>query len=168
MGASTTRNARTVWTIATQPYPGAHFATFPEKLVEPCILAGSSPKACGVCAAPWERMVERSPNPAGISGGEHREVGRSGGLVNGRPRDYEAERRIGAGTTTGWRSTCEHDDDSGSCVVLDPFNGSGTTGRVAIRYGRRYVGLDISREYLTEQATRRTTDIQIGLEAVGL
>jgi DNA modification methylase len=35
-----TRNRRTVWTIATQPYKGAHFATFPEKLVEPCILGG--------------------------------------------------------------------------------------------------------------------------------
>ena len=35
------RNKRTVWTIATQPYPEAHFATFPEALVEPCILAGS-------------------------------------------------------------------------------------------------------------------------------
>jgi DNA modification methylase len=35
------RNRRTVWTIATQPYSGAHFATFPEALVEPCILAGS-------------------------------------------------------------------------------------------------------------------------------
>ena len=34
------RNRRSVWEIATQPYPGAHFATFPEKLVEPCILAG--------------------------------------------------------------------------------------------------------------------------------
>ncbi len=70
--------------------------------------------------------------------------------------------------TTGWRSTCAHDDPSGSCLVLDPFNGSGTTGRVALRYGRRYVGVDISREYLMEQAKRRTTDIQIGLEAVGL
>jgi DNA modification methylase len=39
--AATGRNKRTVWTIATQPYPEAHFATFPEKLVEPCILAGS-------------------------------------------------------------------------------------------------------------------------------
>ena len=37
------RNKRTVWTIATQPYAGAHFATFPEALVEPCILAGSAP-----------------------------------------------------------------------------------------------------------------------------
>jgi DNA modification methylase len=35
------RNLRSVWTIATQPYPGAHFATFPPKLVEPCIKAGS-------------------------------------------------------------------------------------------------------------------------------
>lgn len=35
------RNIRSVWTIATQPYSEAHFATFPEALVEPCILAGS-------------------------------------------------------------------------------------------------------------------------------
>ena len=34
------RNRRTVWKIATQPYPDAHFATFPEALVEPCVLAG--------------------------------------------------------------------------------------------------------------------------------
>lgn len=35
------RNKRDVWTIASQPYKGAHFAVFPEALVEPCILAGS-------------------------------------------------------------------------------------------------------------------------------
>ena len=34
------RNKRTVWTVNTQPYAGSHFATMPEKLVEPCILAG--------------------------------------------------------------------------------------------------------------------------------
>lgn len=38
-----TRNRRTVWTIATRPYKGAHFATFPEELVRPCVLAGSRP-----------------------------------------------------------------------------------------------------------------------------
>jgi len=37
------RNKRTVWTVATQPYAEAHFATFPPKLIEPCILAGSRP-----------------------------------------------------------------------------------------------------------------------------
>ena len=38
-----TRNKRSVWTIATTPYPGAHFAVMPEALVTPCILAGSRP-----------------------------------------------------------------------------------------------------------------------------
>lgn len=35
------RNKRSVWTVATQPFSGAHYATFPPKLIEPCILAGS-------------------------------------------------------------------------------------------------------------------------------
>jgi len=38
-----TRNRRSVWTVATRPYKGAHFATFPPALIEPCILAGSKP-----------------------------------------------------------------------------------------------------------------------------
>ena len=37
------RNRRSVWTVATRPYKGAHFATFPPALIEPCILAGSRP-----------------------------------------------------------------------------------------------------------------------------
>ena len=37
------RNRRTVWSIPTEPFLGAHFATFPPKLIEPCILAGSRP-----------------------------------------------------------------------------------------------------------------------------
>ena len=38
-----TRNRRSVWTIPSEPYSGAHFATFPRALVEPCILAGAPP-----------------------------------------------------------------------------------------------------------------------------
>lgn len=41
VGAGETRNKRSVWTVTTQPYSEAHFATFPPKLIEPCILAGS-------------------------------------------------------------------------------------------------------------------------------
>jgi DNA modification methylase len=37
------RNRRSVWSVATQSYDGAHFATFPKALIEPCILAGSRP-----------------------------------------------------------------------------------------------------------------------------
>lgn len=40
-GQPETRNRRSVWSIATRPYKGAHFATFPPALIEPCILAGS-------------------------------------------------------------------------------------------------------------------------------
>ena len=38
-----TRNRRSVWTVTTKPFKGAHFATYPEELIEPCILAGSAP-----------------------------------------------------------------------------------------------------------------------------
>ena len=41
-GTAAGRNARTVWTITTQPYPDAHFATFPEELPRRCIAAGTS------------------------------------------------------------------------------------------------------------------------------
>jgi len=43
LGGLSGANKRTVWTIPTMPYTGAHFATMPEALVEPCILAGSKP-----------------------------------------------------------------------------------------------------------------------------
>jgi len=41
VGRTDLRNRRSVWTVATRPYKGAHFATFPPALIEPCILAGS-------------------------------------------------------------------------------------------------------------------------------
>jgi site-specific DNA-methyltransferase (cytosine-N4-specific) len=80
----TGRNIRTVWTIPTQPFPEAHFATFPEDLVKPCILAGSR----------------------------------------------------------------EGD------TVLDPFCGSGTTGVVAARFGRKFIGIELNPEYV-RMANRR-------------
>jgi len=79
-----TRNRRTVWTIATQPYPEAHFATFPQEIPELCIKAGC-PK-----------------------GGK----------------------------------------------VLDPFFGAGTTGLVAMRLGREFIGVDLSPAYC-EMARKR-------------
>jgi site-specific DNA-methyltransferase (adenine-specific) len=40
VGNGETRNKRSVWTVTTKPYKGAHFATFPPDLIEPCVLAG--------------------------------------------------------------------------------------------------------------------------------
>lgn len=89
VGYGPTRNKRTVWTVATKPYPEAHFATYPVELVRPCIMAGC---------------------PAG-------------------------------GT------------------VLDPFNGSGTTGVAAIALGRQYIGIDLNPAYI-ELAHRRIRQTQ--------
>jgi DNA modification methylase len=49
---SGSRNIRSVWDIATQPYPEAHFATYPEELVRRCVLAGSPEYVCTACYNP--------------------------------------------------------------------------------------------------------------------
>ncbi len=56
VGDPSGRNRRSVWTVASQPYRGAHFATFPPALIEPCIRAGTGERGCCTrCGAPWER-----------------------------------------------------------------------------------------------------------------
>lgn len=91
-------NKRSVWTIATQSFRDAHFATFPEDLVTPCVLAGS---------------------------------------------------RVGD-------------------LVLDPFNGAGTTGVVAVRYGRRYLGLELNPDYVTMAERRIAGESPLFQNLVGL
>lgn len=71
------RNRRTVWSVNTESFPEAHFATFPTKLVEPCVLAGSSTND----------------------------------------------------------------------LILDPFFGSGTTGEVCLKLGRKFLGIELNPEY---------------------
>ena len=94
-------NKRTVWSIATQSYKGSHFATFPEKLVEPCILAGTSEHGvCSVTGDPWERMVERSTTGGhlgndGADGNTRNQYGGQSNWANYRPPQ-----------TTGWQPTC--------------------------------------------------------------
>ncbi|KKL76259.1 hypothetical protein LCGC14_2046680 [marine sediment metagenome] len=69
------RNKRSVWNIATQPYPGAHFAVFPEKLVGPCILAGC-PEG-GVVLDPFAG--------AGTVGVVVQKLGRNAVLIDAKP-----------------------------------------------------------------------------------
>ena len=155
------RNRRTVWTIATRPYSGAHFATFPPALVEPCILAGTSAKgACPECGAPWERVMEKGELVSSSSRTDVRQNQGNGETSCTRPGHalafFKRER-----TTTGWRPTCDCGrEDVTPCLVLDPFCGSGTTGMVAIKHGREFVGLDLSGEYLSTLAIERLNKIQ--------
>jgi DNA modification methylase len=78
------RNKRSVWTITTKPFSGAHFAVFPPKIPEICIKAGS------------------------------------------RPGD----------------------------TILDPFSGAGTTGLVAEKLGRKYIGIELNQDYADMAAKR--------------
>jgi len=161
------RNKRSVWSIATKPYPGAHFATFPEALVEPCILAGTSQAGCcATCGAPWERVVERpAPSLPAAKGPKGKQYGtsdvdrRSSFHVAGW-RDAEPD----VSTTTGWRRTCDHEGDPVPCVVMDPFAGTGTVGVVAQRLSRRAVLIDLNPDYLV-QCLQRNQQTPLGLSA---
>jgi len=140
------RNRRTVWNIATQPYSGAHFATFPEALVEPCLLAGTSERGCcPVCGTAWRRVVEKEDDGTRQPGNERAiAMGHSANGPTAMMRAGEAK----TSTTTGWLPACEHDAPPVPCVVLDPFSGSGTVGVVAQRHGRKFVGVELSLPYI--------------------
>jgi DNA modification methylase len=154
------RNKRNVWEIATQPYPEAHFATFPEKLVEPMVLAGTSPQCCGECGAPWERVVDVGyENPGNRTTNGPRSTDR-------RHETAGFERRLERrARTTGRQATCDHKDDTGKCVVLDPFAGSGTTLKVAMALGREAIGIELNPEYVA-LAERRLANVTPPLFAV--
>lgn len=74
------RNLRSVWTINPQSYKGAHYATFPEALVRPCILAGTSEAGvCPECGEPWRRVIEKGKRPiVGVDLPESKRMGDKG------------------------------------------------------------------------------------------
>lgn len=183
--AALTRNRRSVWTVATHPYDEAHFATFPPKLIQPAIMAGTSEKgACASCGAAWVRVVESEEvEPDGTYDGKHagdvRSVVRKGGNGTTRPQDgaqrlqarAKAARAAGgdhsnpfaAPVTVGWEAGCDCAEvapvDVVPCRVLDPFSGAGTTVMVSRALGRAADGIELSAEYVA-QSLRRIEDDQ--------
>jgi hypothetical protein len=150
-----TRNIRTVWNIPTSPFKGAHFATWPEKLVGPMIKAGTSEKGCcPTCGKPWVRLVERESTGKRYSTGKSKEKN-DAGLVTG-SSGYDDGSSCPIFKTLGWRADCDcPEHEPIPCTVLDVFAGSGTTLLVARKLSRSGIGLDLSFAYLSEQATKR-------------
>lgn len=154
-----TRNLRSVWVINPRPFAAAHFACWPETLVDPMIRATTSERGCcPACGAPWARVVERGElaGEKKIQNGhrpaaDERGVSATGlALTNGRTWREKIDH--------GWQPTCTCDAGAPiPCTVLDPFSGSGTTGKVAVRLGRRYIGVDLADDYLGE-----VTDARMG------
>jgi DNA modification methylase len=147
---SVMRNKRSVWTVASEPFAGAHFATYPTRLIEPCILAGTSEAGCcSICGASLTRKVARSFRPQsdvsadkGVRGsGEQKPLDASNGW-QGFPRGTTATE------TLGWEPACKCNAGVSPCTVLDPFCGSGTTGVVALRHGRNFIGIELNPQYV--------------------
>jgi hypothetical protein len=129
--------------IGLEPYPDAHFATFPTELARRCIVAGTSERGCcRECGAPWVRVVEvesswRSRSEGGATRGNLAPEGLVGAGTQravhgaGVSHDLDSRRR----DFKGWEPSCkcgERGSSDGSlpapCTILDPFFGSGTTG----------------------------------------
>lgn len=148
------RNKRSVWTLGPEQFPGSHFATMPTKLVEPCILAGTSAYgACAKCGAPWARVVEREGETTTEKRKrlDYSEKRGAGGEKVRQNLDYAGGHGSNTRpvTTLGWQPTCECNcADVVPCTVLDPFSGAATTGLVALKHHRRYIGLELNPEYI--------------------
>jgi DNA modification methylase len=152
------RNLRDVWTIPTEAYTEAHFATFPRKLVAPCLKAGTSAKGCcPECGAPWVRVVksDRKPTRPGRDN-----VTDETGMAN-----RDSGRHVTEYGTIGWGAGCKckagHSLSASipviapvPCVAFDPFAGSGTVGVVAKQLGLDFIGIELNADYC-EMARKR-------------
>ena len=142
-------NKRSVWTVTTKPFKGAHFATFPKDLIEPCVLAGCPGKVCVDCNEPYVRQVEskrlrRNELPKDDS--------------RYRPNTYEGSYKdingkADAGYTEtkdlGLQKQCQcKSNETKSGTVLDPFGGSGTTAQVANGHNRDAILIELNEEYI--------------------
>jgi DNA modification methylase len=169
------RNLRNVWTFPTQPYKGAHFATFPEELPRRCILAATSAHgACSSCGAPHERVTEPATTTGKSWNGAEM---KSAGVNRGEAPEMAGEnfyKNYAPAKTIGWKPTCQCSAEVVPCTVLDPFGGSGTVGRVATELRRRAILCDVAYGRASEQemregkayatlADRRTRNVQINL-----
>jgi len=164
-----TRNRRSVWTIATQPFSAAHFATFPTALVEPMIKAGTSEKGCcPECGAPWERVTEKPDMSKRPIRSDTSKMNTDKVHLNNNWNDYPKSagqayqnwRNANPDTTTGWQPTCDCSYDAlhkgkqvrieyapVPCIVVDTFAGTCTVGMVADRLGRDSIMIELNPEY---------------------
>lgn len=147
-------NKRSVWTISTQSYSEAHFATFPEALIVDCIKAGSSEYGCcSQCGSPYKRCMTKELIPTSKASYNSK-------IDN---RDVHADKQdrgsnmskdglqpgwINKTTTTGWKPTCKCNASVVPAVIFDPFAGAFTTPVVSKKLGRNYSGCELNPAYI--------------------
>jgi DNA modification methylase len=153
------RNIRNFWLLGPEPFPEAHFATFPTEIPRRAISAGTSARGvCPKCGAPWIRMVDKKFHPTQdpqFPKGGNKGLGQSNGWG-------ETPRGINDTETIGWHPGCVCVGDDPNlppvpATVLDPFFGAGTTGLVADQLQRHCIGIDLNPDYAA-MAERRVRD----------
>lgn len=172
------RNKRTVWSVSTKPFKEAHFATFPQELIEPCIKAGSSEHGCcEACGNPWERIIVKKGQ---LAGRDRNHGGRTDD--KSRPAQWKNRENPTTTKTVGWQPTCEcngkfivemvqmeEPGDDGETEepirkyiptiplkdhpivparVLEPFSGAGTTPLVATKLSRNWTAFELNKKYI--------------------
>lgn len=140
------RNRRTVWSISSTPFPGAHFAVMPEALVEPCLLAGCPAQVCAKCGEPWVRVVERKSSFPTKVRKDH--PTRYGDTENKSAKGFGMPSINTKTKTIGLAPTCQCSAPTRPGVALDPFFGSGTVGVVTKKNKRDYIGIELNAAYI--------------------
>jgi len=157
------RNKRAVWDIPTQPFPDSHFAVFPEKLIETPILAGCPKEICNKCGKAREKIYKGTSQEAfnirvrDVKEGRIKHTDRV--ASESEIDNYqEGISHVGEGRKFIGYTDCGCNAGFHPGVVLDPFIGSGTTGKVALAYGRNYIGFDLGYGGMSK---KRTDDVQL-------
>jgi len=149
------KNKRTVWTINPKPYKEAHFAVYPEELCETPIKAGCPKFVCVKCGKPKELEIEFKSNETKKDIFLHTKY--KDKVEEGSVRQGFNSSRIWKEPTKinkGYKPTCECNEEFTGGIVLDPFFGSGTTGLVALKQQKKFIGIELNKEYI-EIANKR-------------
>ncbi len=153
------RNKRTVWTIPTQAEPEAHFATFPDKLVEPMIKAGCPEFVCKKCGMARERIIEQEKIVDPKISQYRKDLAIAGmgrghwGLDNFENTKKTFKGYSDCGCNAGWRPG----------IAIDPFCGTATVCKVAAQLGRDYIGIDLKEEYVKDFAIPKVKAVETGV-----
>ena len=153
------RNMRTVWKIPTQSFPEAHFATYPEKLIETPIKAGCPEYVCKKCGVAREKIYEGRKTDAfniRIRDAKAGRLDKKSGFqrsnkdqMSDKEADYNEGEYGGEGKKfIGYAECGCESPEYEPGIVLDPFMGSGTTAIVCHKLGRRWLGIELQPKYV--------------------
>ena len=178
IGAIEKKNKRSVWTVTTKPFKGAHFATFPMDLIEPCVLASCPEKICVDCGKPYERVlknIETEPIK-NIKKKNNRKqfessMGGGGTSFKGHSGYFKSDGTpiVKPKIDLGLQKQCDcKTDETKAGTVLDPFAGSGTTGIVAVGHNRNAVLCELNEEYieLAKKRIREDAGMFVSIEEI--